>query len=586
MPQDGVLLHGMTRELDALLVGARIDKVLQPERDELHLLLRGAGENLRLLLSASSNHARIHITQKAKPNPIEPPVFCMLLRKHLCGGRVLKVQQEGLDRILDVMIENRDELGEPAVFTLTIEIMGRHSNIIVHREGRIIDSIKRIPLSLSRVREVLPGLPYERPPAQDKKNPLELLGEEAYFALLEQAGEGQSVDRAICSLLSGVATASAQDIARRADVSGLVMQDLGTHARVRLAREMDAWFTRVRMGDFAPTLVLDDIQSPVDILPFPFAVYSPERMHAQPSLSRAMYAFYEGRDRKERSRQRSQTLNRVLSQALSRAENKLAVQRQALQDAGEMETLRLQGELLTANLYRVQKGMRTIEVDNYYTPGETLAIPLDIRKNPSENAQAFFKRYAKMRAALARATEELPHTQQEIEYLQGQLDNLEKCTTEAELVEIREELVQEGILRPEKGKKKKQPKLPPPSKPLKVMLPGGIAAYIGKNNQQNDRLTLRDAAPDDVWLHVKDAPGSHVIIKDSNPAQEALLAAAMLAAHYSSQKDSSNVAVDYTQRRYVKKPSGAKPGMVIYTHQRTLYVTPDAALLAKLEQQQ
>lgn len=582
MALDGVLLRGVALELNALLEGARVDKVLQPEKDELHLLLRAAGENVRLLLSASANHARIQLTGIAKQNPAEPPVFCMLLRKHLAGGRVMKLRQDGLDRVIHIDIQNKDELGDAAVFTLTVEIMGRHSNIILHRDGRILDSIKRIPLSISRVREVLPGLPYESPPAQHKQDPMALQGTEAYFALLEKADEGLGVERALCALLSGVGAGTAAEIVHCAHADGL-MGNLTMAARTRLAGAMESFFAPLRAGKYEPTLLVEDTGTPREVLPRRYTMFPVDRMRPQPSLSQAMDVYYAGRDRAERSRQRSQTLTRVLGQALQRAQNKLALQMQTLQDQAQMETLRIQGELLTANLYRAAKGMRALEVENYYHPGERMTIPLDIRKGPSENAQAFFKRYAKLRTAVSRAAQELPNTRQEVDYLQGQLVNVEQSVSEAELAEIREELIREGVMRPDRGRGKKPAKLPPPSKPLRVVLPGGIEAFVGRNNQQNDRLTLQTAAPDDTWLHVKDAPGSHVIVKTADPPQHALQAAAQLAAHYSSLKHSANVPVDYTLRRYVKKPSGAKPGMVIYTHQRTLYVTPDAAAIARLE---
>lgn len=583
MALDGVLLRGIALELNAVLAGARMDKVLQPERDELHLLLRAAGENVRLLLSASANHARVQLTGVTKQNPAEPPVFCMLLRKHLAGGRVLALRQEGLDRVLHIDIQNKDELGDAVTFTLTTEMMGRHSNIILHRDGRIVDSIKRIPVSISRVREVLPGLPYMQAPGQQKQNPMEVADAEGFFSLLDSAQEDVPVERAISNLLSGVGGGTAAEIAHIAQVEG-IMGNLTIASRTRLARAMQAFFAPLREGTYAPTLLLDEGGIPKDVLPQPYTMFAPERMKAQPSLWQAMDALYAGRDRAERSRQRGQTLTRQLGQALSRAQNKLALQLQTLQDEQQMETLRIQGELLTANLYRAQKGMKTLEVDNYYQPGETMTIALDIRKNPSENAQALFKRYAKLRTAIARAAQEAPQTRQEVDYLQGQLVNVEQCISEAELLEIREELIREGVLRPDRDRRKKAAKKqPPPSQPLSVMLPGGIPAFVGRNNQQNDRLTLHTAAPEDTWLHVKDAPGSHVIIKSAQPSQDALEAAAMLAAHYSSLKTSANVPVDYTLRKYVKKPSGAKPGMVIYTHQRTLYVTPDVAAIQRME---
>jgi len=567
MPFDGLTLGLVARELDGALAGGRVSKVIQPERDEVILTIRSGGTNHQLLLSASANCARAHLTAIHKNNPLEPPALCMLMRKHISGGRVCSVRALECDRILEIEIEHYDELGDRARKRIICEFMGKHSNLIfVAGDGRIIDSARRVTEQISSVREVLPGLRYELPPAHGKL-PYDRVTAEALFGAM--SGMNGPLHRLVAQCVSGLSSQTARELAFRATGSEDAHSD---EIDLRAACQSVADSLSAIPGQVSPAILYNTDGAPVDAVAFPYYSRAALRVEAYPTISAALDAYYRSKDMTERIRQKSAALRRTLSRNIERCERKLALQNEALLGSQRMEEYRLKGELLTANLHLAQKGQTSVEVPNYYEEGMPLMkVELDEKLSPGQNAQRYFKLYQKARNAQTLAAEQIEKTSEELNYLEGQLDNLEKCQEEAELFELRAELERFGYVRPNRNRR--QLKQLPPSQPMRFVAPSGRTVMVGKNNLQNDKLT-GTAQPNEVWLHAKDMPGSHVIIVGEGPDDETILFAARLAALYSKGRSSSRVPVDYTLRRYVRKPGGAKPGFVIYTNQRTLYVQP------------
>ena len=567
MPMDGFTLGLVARELNAALAGGRISKIVQPERDEILLTIRNEGVNRQLLLSATANCARAHLTQVKKNNPLEPPALCMLMRKHITGGRVAAIRQVLSDRILEIEIEHHDELGDPARKKLICEFMGKHSNLIfVGEDGRIIDSARRVNDQISSVREVLPGLRYELPPAHGKLPFDEVTADQLFAAM---SGMNGKLHKLIAQCVSGMSTQTARELAFRATGSEEAHSD---EVDMRAVCESVAENLRTIPGHIAPAVLYNEDGSPADIVAFEYRSRAHLTAEPYPTISEAMDAFYRSRDMSERIAQKSAAIHRTLRKNIERCERKLALQREALLGSQRMEEYRLKGELLTANLHLAKKGMKSVELPNYYEEGmPMLTVELDEKLSPGQNGQKYFKLYQKARNAQTLAAEQIEKTEAELNYLEGQLDNLSKCSGESELFELRQELEKFGYVKANRSRK--QLKALPPSRPMRFRSPSGRIVLVGKNNLQNDKLTFT-AQPDEVWLHAKDMPGSHVIIVDPEPSDSDIAFAARLAAAYSKGGTSSRVPVDYTLRRYVKKPGGAKPGFVIYTHQHTLSVEP------------
>ena len=577
MPMDGLTLSYIARELSDALVGGRIDKVQQPERDELLINVRNAGQAHLLLLSASAGMARAHLTQYKKIAPLEPPMFCMLLRKHLIGGRISDVRQALGDRILEIDVKNFSELGDPKVLTLRCEFMGKHSNLILTApDGRIIDSARHVTGDISRVREVLPGLSYERPPEQGKLRYDQV--DEGDLVRALTAHVGSLVSRALAACLTGLSRQSADELALRitGDEDARLSESNVEHCASGAAKFLS------QLPEPSAQLLLTENDAPLDVVAFPYQKYQYLKSHALPTLSQAMDAFYHQRDRQERVQQKSAALRRVLRHNIERCEKKLALQLEALAGSQRMEEYRIKGELLTAAQGQLIKGQTRALITNYYDPecGQ-IEVMLDEKLSPSQNAQRYFKLYQKARSAQELAADQQVQTQAELAYFEGQYFNLEACTDEAALTEIRQELEQLGYVRTSHNRR--QTKKLPPSRPLHYLSSTGTDILVGRNNLQNDKLT-QDAQGSEIWLHAKDMPGSHVIIVGEAPDDQTLYEAALLAARHSKGGTSSNVPVDYTLRKYVKKPSGAKPGYVIYTHQRTLFVTPSTEALSEVQE--
>ena len=568
MPLDGFTLGLIARELNAALSGGRIDRIIQPERDELILTIRNSGANHSLLLSASAGCARAHLTSVRKQSPLEPFNLCMLMRKHLTGGRIVEIRAVDCDRILEIEIEHMDELGDRARKTMICEFMGKHSNLIfVGGDGRIIDSARRVSEALSSVREVLPGLRYERPPRHGKL-PYDSVSAASLHA--EMLGRGGSVNKLISACVSGMSAQTARELAFRACGNEDAHSE---ECDLKAVAASVAENLRVIPENLRPAVLYGEDGRPVDAVAFPYLSRAHMKSQAFPSISEAMDEFYRSRDRAERISQKSASIHRTLKNNIERCEKKLALQQEALLGAARMEEYRVSGELLMANLHLAVKGHASVSLPNYYDPEmKEIEIPLDVKLSPAQNAQKYFKLYQKARNAQTLAAEQIERTSEELAYLEGQMDNLSRCSGESELAELREELEKFGYVK--RVASRRQMKQLPPSQPMKFTAPSGRTVLVGKNNLQNDKLTA-SAAPNEIWLHAKDMPGSHVIIVGEDPDEETIRFAARIAAACSKGANSSNVPVDYTKRRYVKKPSGAKPGFVIYTNQRTLYVDPE-----------
>lgn len=586
MSLDGIVLNNVCTELKETLSDCRIGKVYQPEKDEIHLTIRSHGENLRLLLSASSNNPRVYFTDFQKENPQNPPMFCMLLRKHIQGGRITDIEQLSLERILKISIESMDELGDMTTKELIVEIMGKHSNIILVDKNteKIIDSIKRIPLSISSVRQILPGLEYKSPPSQGKANPVDI--EKNDFLSLIDQGEDNVSYKFLYQNFIGLSPLVAREICFRANIdSSLKVKELSDESKDTLFEQFKIVYSSVKNSEFSPTIIKDE--SDYDIVAFSSIALkqfgSLPKMHFE-SISKLLDYYYLTRDKIDRIKQKSNDLRKSISIKLQRAQNKLAKQKREILAASKRDKFKIYGELITANIYRLEKGQEEVELDNYYSEdNEKIKVTLDKNLEPSENAQKYFKRYNKLKTAHKVVSKELVKTEDEVSYLENILLALETSTEVEELDEIRDELTKEGYFRRSVSKRKKQVKTA--SKPHHYKSSDGFDIYVGKNNKQNDYLTLKFASKEDIWLHTKIIPGSHVIIKSDGAEvpEETILEAAHLAGFYSKGKMSSNVPIDYTERKNVRKPNGAKPGMVIYETNSTVYITPSVKNISKIE---
>lgn len=574
MPLDAIFLAALSRELRHRLIGAKIDKIQQPERDKLVFSLRGGGENFRLLLSCGTGSARVHVTTEVIENPASPPMFCMLMRKHLVGARIAELHQPSMERMLIFELDTTDELGVAARKKLVVELMGRGSNIIlVGADGRIIDAVRRIDADLGQRRPVLPGLLYRDPPKQDKTDFL-LAESEARAALWAAAPEDKTADSWLLDSFSGLSPLIARELCHRA--FGETSPHIGTLGALRgnLPAAMDALAESIEHGEFTPWL-LSEVGLPRDFSFMPIRQYGARYAgETAESFSALLDAYYMKRDKAERMRVRSQSLTKHVKTHRDRVERKLALQREELKKTADREEARRRGDLITANIYRMRRGDSLLECEDYYTEGQpTVAIPLDARKTPQQNAAAYYKEYNKAKTAEQHLTVLIEKGEQELDYLNSVLSELAQAESERDLGDIRRELLETGYVREQKGEKRM--KLPK-NEPLRYVTPAGLEILVGKNNAQNDYLTTKLADRGDIWLHTQKIHGSHVILRCgfTEPDEESLLMAASLAAWYSQGRDGGKVPVDYTRVRYVKKPSGAMPGKVIYTDYRTLMVQP------------
>ena len=552
-------------------MGARVNQVYQPNRDELILVLRGSAGAKKLLLSARANSPRVNFCAETPENPAQPPMFCMLLRKRLGGGRLTAVRQLDCDRVLFLDFACVNELGDTVTLTVACEIMGMYSNIIVlNRDtGVIVDALKRVDLTVSSKRLILPNLKYELPESQDKCSLLTSSPGEIAAKIKGFPAE-MSLSKAVLQAVQGISPIISREIEHRV-MDGATNRPEGV-LEERLLSVLEEVKALCRDVSGVPYTVFREDGKPMDVAFFEIRQYGGlARVEKGESFNAAIDRFYDERDRQERMRVKTHSLNKLLTNLRDRVARKLQKQHAELAQCADREQLRIRGDLLQANLYRVPRGADSVEVENFYDPnGGTLTIRLNPAVSPAANAQKFYKDYQKAKNAEKFLTEQIAKGEEELSYLDSVLDEVSRAETERELAQIREELTEQGYLRKPRGRQPKQSALPP----LEFTSSDGFKIYVGRHNRQNDRLTLKTAAKTDVWLHTKDIHGSHVIIaaEGREVSETAILEAARLAAYHSKARQSTNVPVDYTLVKYVSKPAGAKPGMVIYVKNKTVYV--------------
>lgn len=582
MALDGAFLYAVKQELD-VLIGGRIDKIYQPSREEIIVSIRTRQGGFKLLISASASSARIHITQMSVDNPMTPPMFCMLLRKHLGGGKLSGIRQDGLERIIYLDFECINELGDIVTVTLACEIMGKYSNLIViNNEGKIIDSIKRVDGDMSRERIVLPGMPYEFPPRDDRISFVDS-DEETIRSTVSNLKNAE-LSKALISAFEGISPVLAREWAyytgKGKELNGAEMSSdeidrlvfvimmskkalIGNDCRFTTVTNKEGLlkdFSFIRLNQYGNLMITKEHTSACELLDY----------------------FYAQRDRTARLKQRANDLFRLLMNTTERITKRIANQKNELKDCEKKEDMKLKGDLLSANIYRLQKGDKKAVLENFYDEScPQIEIKLDSRLTPSQNAQKYYSEYRKSLTAEKKLAEQIALGEEELKYIDSVFDSLTRANTENEVNELRLELAEQGYIRAVRLKGK-PPKSNPPAEYLSS---DGYTILLGRNNKQNDKLTLKTAAKTDIWLHTHNIPGSHAIIvtNGETPPDSTIEEAAIIAAVNSKAKDSSQVPVDYCLVKFVKKPVGAKPGMVIFTNNKTLYVTPDKEFEERLK---
>lgn len=574
MPLDAVCLQAVVAELAPQITGSRIEKIQQPARDQVVLLLRG---NRRLLLSAGGGQPRLHLTELPRDNPAQPPMFCMLLRKYLSGGIIESIQQAPLERVVTLTVSAADELGERSQFSLILEAVARRANLILaDKDGHIIDCLRRIDFEMNPDRQVLPGLFYHLPTPPDKVSPFTVT-EEEFAALAAAAGEGAPADQWLVRTVNGLSPLVARELTFRA--CGSTDAPVTGHTAA-LWSAFAAWRDTVNEKRFTPAM-LKRSGVPMDFTYLHVGQYGgAAEEETYTSFSRLLDDFYEKREQAERVKQKGQDLVKTASNGAARLRRKIAAQEQELAESKNRDKWRVYGELITANLYRMERGMSRLTAQNYYDPDcADVDIPLDVRLSPQENAAKYFKKYTKAKTAEKYITAQLEKARVELTYLESVLQELTLAESEQDFNDIRAELTDGGYLR---AKGRKQPQRP--SKPREFRSTAGLRILVGRNNRQNDRLTAKDAEKWDIWLHTQRIHGSHVILctGGAQPDEQSLLEAASLAAYFSQAQNSTKVPVDFTQVKYVKKPAGSPPGFVNYTNYKTILADPSEDLVKRL----
>lgn len=559
MALDGIVIANMVRELNDTICGGKINKIAQPENDELMLTIKNQKTQYRLLISAGASLPLIYLTQVNKPSPMTAPNFCMLLRKHIGSGKILRVYQPGLERIINFEIEHLNELGDVCRKTLVVEIMGKHSNIIFCSEdGMIIDSIKHVSLQMSSVREVLPGRTYFIPETQHKWNPLEVSAE---TFVTEISAKPMALAKALYTTFTGISPLTAEEVCHRASLeSAQSANSFSEMELTHLYRIFSFIMEDVKNGNFTPNIIFQG-EEPVDFSSIQLTQYEDKTTMAYPTISEVLENYYAVKNTITRIRQKSSDLRRIVQTALERNRKKYDLQLKQLKDTEKRDKHKVYGELINTYGYNLEPGAKKLEALNYYT-NEMISIPLDPTLTPQENAKKNFDKYNKLKRTYEALTDLIEETQDEITHLESISTSLDIALSEEDLVQVKEELMDYGyIKRKYTGKKVKIT-----SKPFHYLSSDGYHMYVGKNNFQNDELTFKIATGNDWWFHAKGAPGSHVIVKANNEElpDRTFEEAARLAAYYSKNRNAEKVEIDYIEKKHVKKTNGGKPGFVIY----------------------
>ncbi|SDY58834.1 NFACT family protein [Thermoactinomyces sp. DSM 45892] len=565
MSFDGIVTRAVTHELITKLIGGRISKIYQPSDTELMLYIRSQGQNHKLYISAHPAYPRFQFTESPVDHPKEPPMFCMLLRKHMEGSLIQAIRQVGMERIVQIDIRGVNELGDEVLRRLSIEILGRTSNVILLdlETNRIMDALRRVPYSVSKVRPVLPGRDYEYPPAQEKLDPFEV--DETTFLSGFDYLAGR-LDKQLVNRFLGLGPLVAKEIVFRAGIGD----------RKNLWNAFHQLIEEFRTHQYQPTRV--EVEGRHYFYGTELTHLSGEYLHFE-TMSECLDSFYYGKADRDRIRGQTLDLIKRLTNELEKNEKKIEILRKEVAESDLVEEERIKGELLTTYMHELQRGDSFVRLVNYYDPEEKqIEIQLDPLLSPSENAQRYYKRYNKRKASKKYNLEQIAIAQEEIQYLESVLVLLENSSLK-EVEQIREELEEECWIRTQRRPNRKKKEKP---NPISMYAKDGTLILVGKNNKQNDYLTHQLAHNSDTWLHTKDIPGSHVVIRSKEISEETLLEAATLAAYYSKARESSQVPVDYVTIKHVKKPAGARPGFVIYENQQTLYVTPDENIVREM----
>lgn len=582
MALDGIVLRSIRKELYDNTVSGRIDKISMPEKDEIILSVRAFGKSRKILISASSSNPRILFSDVQKENPAQPYMFLMVLRKHIAGAKIVDITTSDYDRILTITVESLNELGDLSQKHLIVEIMGKHSNIIlVNNEGIILDSIKRINHSVSRVREVLPNKIYEKPLTNGKISPEDVPYDIFYQKIKEDSK--LNLYSFLLNSYNGISPSLSNEICFRSNLdTSLFLGELNDDDIKKLYDVFTDIFTNIKNENFIPNVVYDDkyILRDFSVIELTF-MCSPYKKYFD-SPSEMIEFFYFEKDSAERINQKSADIRKVLQANTQRIAKKIDILAKSIKDSENLDKFKRKGELITSYIYMIEKGMTELEVNDFYEEDSSLVkISLNENLTPAENASVYFKKYNKKKSTLLHANKLLKENQKDLAYIESILYQLHAQSSLDDIEEIREELIDCGLLKNRTTKKKKKVST---SKPLRFLSSDGLEIYVGKNNSQNDELSMRFADPLDLWFHTKDIPGSHVIVRTNGefPPDKTVEEAGMIAAYYSKAKNSTLVAVDYTEIKNLKKPKGAQKGFVVYNTNYSLYVTPSETFIRKL----
>lgn len=584
MALDGIFLNGIKNELENSIVGSKVDKIYQPSKDEFVFSMRSRNGVKKLLMSARANSPRVHLTNAKFENPKTPPMLCMLFRKRLTGAILTDIRQVNLDRILFFDFDATNEIGDKVRLTLCIEVMGQYSNIIlIDEKDKVVDSVKRVDFCTSSVRQILPTIDYKLPPAQDKINLLTHSSNEALETIM--SFQNKKLSGAIINSLMGVSPIVSRELAFISCFEDIPVSEITDFQKQKLEEQLDNLNTIIKDKDYNPTIVINENGKPIDFSFFDISQYGTiTQTQNVESFSQLLDTFYSEKDKIERLTRRSQDLRKLLTNHLERTVKKIDIQKNELKKCDDREKLRIYAELISANQYALEKGSFNYELQNYYDNNNVVKIPSDPALTPLQNSQKYYKDYKKTYTAEKKLKEQIDLGEEEIEYLDSVIDELSRIDTEKELNEIRQELFDLGYVKSKKNLNiRKRPTALPP---IKYKSSEGFTILVGRNNVQNDKLTLKTAAKLDMWLHTKDFPGSHVIVvSDGKDITDlAITQAANIAVVHSKAKESTQVPVDYTLVKNIKKPNGAKPGKVIYHVYNTLYINPDYELVENLKQ--
>lgn len=580
MAFDGITIAALVQELRSSLEGGKINKIAQPEPDELMFTIKNNRTTYRLLMSASASLPLLYLTEQNKPGPLTAPNFCMLLRKHIGSGRILHISQPGMERIIEFEIEHLNELGDLCQKRLIVELMGKHSNIIFCTpEGMILDSIKHVSATMSSVREVLPGRNYFIPHTQEKYDPFTLTEELFYQTLCQKP---LPIAKAIYTTLTGFSPSAAEEICHRSSIDGgLPTEALSKLEKIHLYHTFLRFMEDISTGNFSPNIVSRE-QEPVEFAAFPLTrfgnLYHKENYS---SMSEVLHTYYAVKEQVTRIRQKSAELRRIVTTALERSVKKFQLQEKQMKDTEKKDKYRIYGELLTTYGYSAEPGSKSIEVLNYYT-NENMTIPLDSTISALDNAKKYFERYSKLKRTAEALEHQLKETQDDIVHLESISQALDIARKEEDLAELKEELTEYGYI---KRKHTGNKKVKITSRPFHYISSDGFHMYVGKNNYQNEELTFRFATGNDWWFHAKGQPGSHVIVKTNGEElpDRTFEEAGSLAAYYSKGRTAPKVEIDYTQKKNIKKPSGSKPGFVVYYTNYSLLISPDISNLQEVQ---